>query len=100
MFRVIGDVLEYDGKPFAVVTMPLSGQQITAIEALEGIGFISEVEYGELLHDMKKDVNRIVKEALTATQAELWLTGELTETMCERVQKAVTFFFKDTYGTD
>jgi len=100
MFRVIGDVIECDGKPFAVVTAPLSGQQLDAIDALNGIGFLTETEYSDTLHEIKADVNRVASEALTLVKAELWLTDELTETLVERVQESVAAFFKTTYGVD
>ncbi len=100
MFRVIGDVIECDGKPFAVVTAPLSGQQLDMIDALNGIGFLTETEYGDALEEIKSDVNRVVSEALTAAKDELWLTEALTETLTERVQDQLVAFFRDQHGLD
>jgi len=34
MFQVKGDIIEYDGKPFAVITAPLSGFRMEAVDTL------------------------------------------------------------------
>lgn len=34
MLTIVGDVIEYDGKPFAIITAPLSGFRMDAIDWL------------------------------------------------------------------
>jgi hypothetical protein len=35
MLTIVGDVIEYDGKPFAIITMPLSGDKVAAIDYIK-----------------------------------------------------------------
>lgn len=72
MFRVDGDIIEYDGKPFAVITMPLCGDKIDAIDALNGQNWLYATEAETMLKETMADVNQSV----TILIDNAWLPGD------------------------
>ena len=54
MLTIVGDVIEYDGKPFAVITMPLSGVRIEAVKAIKRLGESRRFEMRRYLKEEKK----------------------------------------------
>lgn len=55
MFNVNGDIIEYDGKPFAVITAGLSGFRMDAVDALNSLDEFHAERVNELAKEERAD---------------------------------------------
>lgn len=67
-FRVIGDVIEFDGQPLAVITSPLNGNRVDAIDALNSAEWLTQGDAENMLVELRADVIRIIKTGWTNEQ--------------------------------
>jgi len=73
MFQVIGDEIYYDGRVLAVITAPLSGWRMDALDAIGLIEHYSAREVADIIREIKAGVNQVVNDALTAADDAVWI---------------------------
>lgn len=86
MFQVIGDTIYYNGQELAVITMPLSGMKINAIDDLNERFTYTYDDVSAIVREIDGDVNHVVKEALTDAIDGFWITGQQSDLITADIQ--------------
>lgn len=86
MFQVIGDILYYHGQPLAVITMPLCGAKLDAIDDLNGRLTYTDDEVSDIVKEITSDVNHVVKETLTDAIDGFWITDQQSDLIIDDLE--------------
>lgn len=85
MLTIVGDVIEYDGKPFAIITTPLSGWRLDAIDCVNNYDlFLDEIveeTTEEKACDFRRDAIKIIDDAVET----LWLSPEIADHLRDEI---------------
>lgn len=91
MLTVVGDVIEYDGKPFAIITAPLSGWRMDAIDMVRDYDIFLEDVVSEIVSEERSDDKLLFADLLDRAEKEIWLP----ETYAEWLRQEITDLFKE-----
>lgn len=86
MFDVIGDTIYYHGQPLAVITMPLCGAKINAIDDLNERFTYTHDDVSEIVREIDGDVNHIIDLALTDAIDAFWITGQQSDLIIDDIK--------------
>ena len=90
MFQVKGDVIEFDGKPFAVITAPISGFRMEAVDALNNYDTFIEERVDFHVAEARADDMREVKDAINNAVDEVWLYEPHAEYLITAIKEALS----------
>lgn len=79
MFQVIGDTIYFHGQPLAVITMPLSGLKLEAVDALNQVDYYPGETVEDILKEVKADINHACEDTLTLAMDAVWLNEAQTD---------------------
>ena len=79
MFQVIGDTIYFHGQPLAVITMPLSGMKIEAIDALNMVNYHPAEDVADIIREVRGDVNQVVNDTLLEAVKAVWINDAQLE---------------------
>lgn len=88
MFSVVDNVIYYQGRAFAVLTVdPVSngGWVIDAREEVENIGFVDVDQLTEFRTAMRSEINDTLNECLTNAVEKLWLPEVFDDVLRELI---------------
>ena len=81
MLTIVGDTIEYDGKPFAIITAPLCGWRMDAIDCVNNHDdFLGEIVEGVTEEKRADDVNKFRK-IINHAVDNYWLNKDIAKHM-------------------
>lgn len=79
MFRVIDDTIYYNGQPLAVITMPLCGAKLDAVDDLNERDMYTFDDVSDVVREITSDVNHVIDVALTDAIEAFWISGQQSD---------------------
>jgi len=89
MFNVNGDVIEYDGKPFAVITARLSGFRMDAVDALNKLDMFSADDVNDILTELECDLKTSNLKTTEQAQKDAWMPDEWAEYIDDKLESGL-----------
>jgi len=87
MLTVVGDVIEYDGKPFAVITAPLSGWRMDALDCANNYDMFLDSVIDETVDEHLSDIVDAFMEAIEEAESSWTLHTSAADWMRSKVKE-------------
>jgi len=85
MLTIVGDVIEYDGKPFAIITAPLSGWRLDAIDCVNNHDLFLDGVVEELAEEKACDFRNDAIKIIDSAVETLWLSPEIADHLRDEI---------------